>query len=81
MIRATAWLIYPRDTPDSESMHLIHDNCMTSIIWSALCENAVLAYNGVWCFHIVYQLRNPDDVSASMLKFYHIYVCAFWGGR
>jgi hypothetical protein len=56
------------------SMHLFHDGCVVSIAWSAFFETATVAWNGVWCLNLMYQLRFPTIAPPThVLCRYHLY--------
>eukprot|EP00730_Choanoeca_flexa_P017761 TRINITY_DN8585_c0_g1_i2.p1 TRINITY_DN8585_c0_g1~~TRINITY_DN8585_c0_g1_i2.p1 ORF type:complete len:345 (+),score=25.84 TRINITY_DN8585_c0_g1_i2:32-1036(+) len=72
MLRATAWLIHPKQRVDhSESFHTFADGCATSIAWSAFFETATVAWNAIWCINLIRQLANPHRARSSV--YYHAY--------
>eukprot|EP00051_Salpingoeca_urceolata_P003221 m.56126 g.56126 ORF g.56126 m.56126 type:complete len:397 (-) comp12582_c0_seq1:92-1282(-) len=73
VIRAISFLAHPAGYKRPHSMHLIDDDCTTSVVWATIWETGSLSWNAVWCFNFVYQLRYPSKDTEKLFRFYFLY--------
>eukprot|EP00052_Salpingoeca_macrocollata_P022198 m.192484 g.192484 ORF g.192484 m.192484 type:complete len:425 (+) comp21742_c1_seq1:765-2039(+) len=79
-VRSVAFLVNPDGPTDGVSLHIVHDDCLLSVLWMGLAETSSETWNALWCLNLIYDLKYPTRESRDFFKFFNLLVVLLSAG-